>query len=112
MAFVNEKTEDGKYITIDREKGLLLTRVGQIAAEPIYIFDFTEDGKTVQVFAERKFYFREMIVLLCGRLKRYSLISRLRRISLMSSLMFLTLYFAMVHLVQLNCIPRRTKKTT
>lgn len=58
MAFVNERTEDGKYITIDREKGLLLVYTDQIAAEPIYVFNFTKNEKTAQIFAEQKIFFQ------------------------------------------------------
>lgn len=45
MVYINERTELGKYITIDRERDLVLTYSDQIPRESIYIFEFSINKK-------------------------------------------------------------------
>lgn len=59
MAFINEITEDGRYITVDREEGILLTYKGGVAAEPIYHFDFARAGKNFSIRAAKNIAFHE-----------------------------------------------------
>ncbi len=54
MPFVNERTEDGQWQTIDRDRGVILLYDGRLGADHPYNFFFKFEDATLRVEAFRR----------------------------------------------------------